>query len=433
MEDQAVLSDTIEALRKLSQDSRLRPEERQAVAKDLNEIDAFSTKLENGRIEIAAFGEVSAGKSALLNALAGKTVFAVAAGHGSTREIGRTEWKKDSSKWSETGFARNELILVNTPGINEAEGDIRAKLAQDTVRYTDLILFVTDSDLNGVEMDALRVLRDLNKPILIVVNKVDLFKKQEIREITVSIAAKVNGMINASDIVFAAGAPREREREIQKADGSVEIVNYQPQPVIEELETRIIEILEREGKAIMALNANLFASDVDDRIKGLKQQVRGKEVVKLINYCMGAKAIVVAANPVPVFDIAAGIGTDAFMIQRIAAIYGAGFSIRDSEKMVWEILRAWGLMAAAEYGLHFAADLLKGLTLGAGTVLTAVPQGLAAAWSTYVVGNAANIYFRDGGWGSRSPKEIVREILESSSAKSVLAPIREKLKAKFGR
>ena len=65
----------------------------------------------------------------------------------------------------------------------------------------------------------------------------------------------------------------------------------------------------------------------------------------------------------------------------------------------------------------------------------AVPQGLAAAWSTYVVGNAANVYFRDAGWGGRSPKEIVQEILTGAETQktSILASIRDQLKAKFGR
>jgi len=197
----------------------------------------------------------------------------------------------------------------------------------------------------------------------------------------------------------------------------------------------MLEVLDREGKAIIALNASLFASDVSDRIGELKRKVRGKEVARLINYFMFGKAIVVGANPVPVFDILAGIATDALMVQRIGAIYGTEFSLKSAQSMVLEILRAWGLMAAAEYGLHLAADLLRTVTFGTSTVLTAVPQGLAAAWSTYVVGNAANIYFRDAGWSGRSAKDIVQGILAGAEKNktSILEPIRDQLMAKFGR
>jgi small GTP-binding protein len=423
MEDQSILPDTIEALRKLSEDARLRPQERASIEKEMQDIEEFTAKLENGRVEIAAFGEVGSGKSALLNALAGEQVFAVSAEHGSTDKV------------SKAGFKNTRLILVDTPGINEAAGELRGKLAEETVRYTDLVLFVADGDLNRVEVDALKELCDLHKPMLLVINKADLLGPAQVKEISESILRKVGHRIGAADIVFAAAAPRETEREIHKADGNVEIVRYQPKPKIDMLEKRMLEVLDREGKAIIALNASLFATDVSEQISALKQHVRGKEVRRLIYYFMLGKALVVGANPVPVFDVLAGMASDALMVQRIGAIYGTDFSLKNAQGMVLEILRAWGLMAAAEYGLHVAADLLRTVTFGTSTVLTAVPQGLAAAWSTYVVGNAANVYFRDVGWGGRSAKEIVQEILTGAETQktSILAPIRDQLKAKFGR
>ncbi len=423
MQDQSLLPDTIEALRRLSGDARLRPQERATIEKEMHEIEEFSAKLENGRLEIAAFGEVGSGKSALLNALAGEKIFAVSAEHGSTDKVAKT------------GFKNTKLVLVDTPGINEAAGELRGKLAEDTVRYTDLVLFVADGDLNKVEVDAFRQLSDLHKPIVLVINKADLYGSAQIKEISESVLKKVGNRIGAADIVFAAAAPRESEREIHKADGTIEIVSFQPKPKIESLEARMLEVLDREGKAIIALNASLFASDVSDRIKALKQHVRGKEVARLINYFMLGKALVVGANPVPVFDVLAGMATDALMVQRIGAIYGTDFSLKNAQSMVLEILRAWGLMAAAEYGLHLAADLLRTVTFGTSTVITAVPQGLAAAWSTYVVGHAANIYFRDAGWSGRSPKDIVQDILSGAEKQktSILGPIRDQLKAKFGR
>ncbi len=423
MNDQSILPDTVEALRTLSGDARLRPQERAAIEREMHDIEEFTAKLENGRLEIAAFGEVGSGKSALLNALAGEKIFAVSAEHGSTDKVAKT------------GFKNTKLVLVDTPGINEAAGELRGKLAEETVRYTDLVLFVADGDLNRVELDAFRQLSDLHKPVILVINKADLFGAAQIKEISESILRKVGNRLGAADIVFAAAAPKEAEREIHKADGSIEVVAFQPKPKIEALEARMLEVLDREDKAIIALNASLFASDVSDRIKELKQHVRGKEVKRLINYFMVGKALVVGITPVPVFDILGGMATDAVLVQRIGAIYGTDFTLKNAQNMVLEILRAWGLTAAAEYGLHVAADLLRTVTFGTSTVITAVPQGLAAAWSTYVVGNAANIYFRDAGWGGRSPKDIVQDILAGAEKEktSILGPVRDQLKAKFGR
>ena len=172
MQDQSILPDTIEALRKLSADARLRPQERASIEKEMRDIEEFTAKLENGRVEIAAFGEVGSGKSALLNALAGEKIFAVSAEHGSTDKVAKA------------GFKNTKLILVDTPGINEAAGELRGKLAEETVRYTDLVLFVADGDLNRVEVDAVTQLCDLHKPMLLVINKADLYGPAQIKEIS---------------------------------------------------------------------------------------------------------------------------------------------------------------------------------------------------------------------------------------------------------
>ncbi|MBN1851363.1 MAG: hypothetical protein JW829_01515, partial [Pirellulales bacterium] len=49
-------------------------EERAELARDLDQLHAMAEKLESGRIEIVVFGEISTGKSALINALVGKAV-----------------------------------------------------------------------------------------------------------------------------------------------------------------------------------------------------------------------------------------------------------------------------------------------------------------------------------------------------------------------
>jgi len=55
MNDQSILPDTVEALRRLSADERLRPQERAAVEAEMHDIEEFTSKLENGRLEITAF------------------------------------------------------------------------------------------------------------------------------------------------------------------------------------------------------------------------------------------------------------------------------------------------------------------------------------------------------------------------------------------
>lgn len=74
----------------------------------------------------------------------------------------------------------------------------------------------------------------------------------------------------------------------------------------------------------------------------------------------------------------------------------------------------------------------KALTLGYGTILTAVPQGAAAGYGSYVVGQAAKYYFEHGAsWGGEGPKPIVRRILDETDKLSVLARLRAEIRRKL--
>ena len=71
----------------------------------------------------------------------------------------------------------------------------------------------------------------------------------------------------------------------------------------------------------------------------------------------------------------------------------------------------------------------KALTLGYGTVLTAVPQGAAAGYGSYIVGQTAKYYFEHGAsWGGEGPKKIVKRILDETDKQSVLERLKDEIR-----
>ncbi len=70
---------TLDRLRQCS------PEEKRALRHELDQLQAMLAKLTSGRVEIAVFGEISTGKSALINALLGQAVTEVDVRGGWTR------------------------------------------------------------------------------------------------------------------------------------------------------------------------------------------------------------------------------------------------------------------------------------------------------------------------------------------------------------
>lgn len=417
--------DTLATLRRLAQSAELRDSERETVAEDLRDIDAMLAKLEQGVVEIAVFGEINSGKSSLLNALIGRKVFATSAEGGKTRERDRHDWQPDLKSFR--GLADSRLVVVDTPGLNEVGGLDRAVLAHKVVRYSDIVLFVSFGDLNDNEYAAIRMLHELDKPIVLVLNKIDLFRRHELTETLTAVQRRVAGLIGEADIVFAAADPRPMLRLATQLDGRQHEEEVQRPPIVEDLQARILEILMREGKAVVALNANLFAAEVSERIARLKVEARQMEAETLINRFMWVKACAVALNPIPLADIAGGALSDAVMVQRLGEVYGQSFSRANAQRLIGEILGAWGVAVTVEWVTHFAAGALKTTVPLLGHAIAAVPQAMAAAWTCYVVGQAAMRYFRDGGWGPRGAKAIVREIVDGIDQDSVLKPLKERL------
>lgn len=422
-------TDTLDTLRRLSRSDELRETEREAVAEDLADIDTMLAKLEQGVVEIAAFGEINSGKSSLLNALLGSRVFATSAEGGKTREQTRYQWTPALKEFA--GLGDSKLVVVDTPGINEVGGLDRTVLAHKAVRYSDIVLFVTFGDLNDVEFAALKLLHELDKPIILVLNKIDLFKRRELEETLASVRRRVVPMIGDADIVFAAADPTPSVRLVTLPDGSEREEEVKRAPIIEDLQARILEILSREGKAVVALNANLFAAEVSERIARLKVEARQLEAERLITRFMWIKACAVALNPIPIADIAGGALSDGVMVQKLGEVYGQSFSRTNANKLIREILGAWGIAVTVEWATHLLSGALKTTVPIVGHAVVAVPQALAASWTCYVIGQAANRYFRDGGWGPRGAKAIVREILASLDQDSVLTPLRERLLARI--
>ena len=80
----------------------------------------------------------------------------------------------------------------------------------------------------------------------------------------------------------------------------------------------------------------------------------------------------------------------------------------------------------------WGSALFKGFTVGLGTPLTMIPQGAAAGFSSYIVGQAAKHYFEHGGsWGADSAKDVVNQILDNTDKDSVLNHLKDEIRKKM--
>ena len=408
-----------ESLRQLLDDSRIPDDVRESLRNDYTQVRGMLDKLEHGHLHVAVFGRVSVGKSSLLNALLGQTVFSVSVLHGETRSVNMQQWQE---------YSDGGLFLIDTPGINEIDGESREKMAHEVANRADLVLFVVDGDLTDVEFQALKTVTGSHRPTLLLVNKADRYTEKEQQQLRSVLRNRTQGMIAPENLIFTT-AQASRQTIIYVDEHGEEIESIRERPInISALKTRLWDIIEAEGKTLSALNASLFAGhlskEVGQRILAIKREL-GEQTIRL--YCIG-KGVAVAFNPIPVADLLAAAAIDATMIVHLSKLYGLPISRNEASDLIRTILGQMLLLAGTVWAVHLVSSALKLGSAGISTLITGAAQGAVAWYSTLVVGRVAEEWLANGkSWGDAGPKLTVERILDSLDRDSVLTEAREEI------
>jgi small GTP-binding protein len=412
-----------ESLRELVRDERLPDGVREALSHDYEAVQAMLEKIEHGHLHLSVFGRVSTGKSSLLNALIGEERFSVSPLHGETRFSSMEAWSEEEA---------GGVYLIDTPGLDEAGGEDREALAREVAGRSDLVIFVLDSDLTETERKALQSVLAQGRPVIVALNKIDLYTDDEREALLRSVCAKTEGLIDPDHVIPVAAQPRPQTVVETDTEGNEISVQRPREPDVAALRLKLWEILEAEGKTLAALNASLFAADLSDqvgrRILAARREI-GDRLVR--TYCIG-KGIAVAFNPVPVADLFAAAFIDVGMVVHLSRVYGLPLSRQEAGSIIKVIVAESAALMGTVWALHLVSSALKVGTLGLSTVLTAGAQGAIAYYSTYLVGKAAAEYLAKGkSWGEGGPKKVVKRILDSLDRDTVLRDARREIQARL--
>ena len=404
-------------LRELIEDTTIPSAVRAELAAEFEEIESISNKLRAGEVHIAAFGRVGVGKSSLLNALLGRDAFSTSPLHGETRREGREVWHS---------LREGHVVLIDTPGIDELDGAEREELARRVSRRSDVTLMLCEGDLTEFEHLALSELCAAQRMVLLVLNKADRYTAEEREALLRRLEERCVGLLPPDRILAASAAPRP-ETVIRVDDSGVERESRrQREPDIALLKERLWALLEKEGQTLAALNAALFASELDEKVAGRIVAARQAVAEKIIRkYCVG-KGLLVALNPVPVTDLLAAAGSDIAMVIHLGEVYGFSLSRREATKLLLTISAQLVALMGAYWGMNLVTSALKTASVGLSTALTATAQGALAWYATDVTGRMAQSWFSRGkSWGSAGPRETARTILDSVDRDSVIQSARD--------
>ncbi len=411
--------------------------ERSGLEGSIDGLTAMIDKLDQSVIHIAAFGMVGRGKSSLLNALLGRNAFRTGAIHGVTQTEQIADWET-----LETANRNSHIQLIDTPGIDEVQGEDRAELAQLVASRSDLLLFVVSGDITQVEHQALSALRDVGKPMILVFNKIDQYPDTDRQSIYEKIRDdRVKTLLSPDEIVMASAAPLVPIA-TREPDGRLKVTMTQGPSQVTDLKLKILEILDREGKALVALNSMLYADEVNEQIVHRKLKIRDRGADRIIWNGVIAKSLAVALNPITVLDVVSSAAIDVALIVSLSKLYGIAMTEKGALNLLKTIAMAMGGITAGELLATLGLGTLKSI-LGASAPVTgglslapylsvAVTQAGVAGVSSYGIGQVAKAYFANGAtWGDAGPKAVVTRILDSLDEASILARIKEELRGKL--
>jgi GTP-binding protein Era len=298
---------------------------------------------------------------------------------------------------------------------------------------SDLVIFVLDGDVTETELEALKAVLAQGRPVIVALNKSDLYTSGEIDALLNSIRSITQGLVEPDSVIVAAAQPRAQSVVEVDASGREVTTERAREPDVAALRLRLWEILEAEGKTLAALNASLFAADLSDQVGRRILAARKELGDRLVRtYCVG-KGIAVALNPVPVADLFAAAFIDVGMVVHLSRVYDLPLSRKEAGSIVRVIIAESAALMATVWALHLVSSALKVGTLGLSTILTAGAQGAIAYYSTYLVGEAAGKYLAEGkSWGYGGPKKVVKEILDTLDRDTVLLDAKREIQARLG-
>ena len=428
---------------------------RQAAVKNgIDQLTALMSKLDSSNLCVAVFGLVSRGKSAVINALMGENVLATGPLNGVTKWPRSVYWTPEvSDPQKSDGEPDLKIELIDTPGLDEVEGDALEDKAQVIAQQADLILFDVSCDVTQSEYLALQQLYATRKPLLLVFNKVDLYPDTDRTTVAANLqslwqqaeenADLPQGTRLVDDIVMISAEPAPIQIRTEWPDGRVTNEWESPPAQIEPLRTALLDIIQDEGPTLVALNALRQAGIIEETLSKTTAELNQGKADELIWLYAKYKAIAVAFNPVAILDILGGVSADIVMIRALSRLYGFPMTSFEASKLWRSIIGSSGTLLLSEFGsglilgfgksgaaLWSALESFSGLTAYAGAMTA---QAGAAGYGTYAVGQAAKQFQQPACSGGQIRfNSVMQNILALAKADSTLERLQAEIKETIG-
>ena len=237
------------------------------VSSALEEIHEQRRRRSSGEIFIAVYGEISSGKSSLVQALVPDIELETDPRAGTTTEIRHFSWLAPSG---------DRIIIADLPGFN-LEDDTAAL---EETRRAHLVIFLCDSDLTASQMAQLKYLHELDKPLVLALNKADQYCPQELEALRERFQERT-GLEKDNIVTITTGG---REEVIRMLGEEMEQRSERSRkPEISHLRSAVQRHLDQNRELMESLRDTAVLTLASEKLEAARDQYRNQQAQDLVN------------------------------------------------------------------------------------------------------------------------------------------------------
>ena len=303
-----------------------------------NEIITFNQqllRLKEKIIRIGVYGKTGVGKSSISNKILQENFFQTGILNGSTKSAYSKEFELKNN------FI-NSIELFDYPGFDICNVDKKEEEIRH-LRTLDLILFTTAGDLNRQELDKLLWLIKQGKNLIIIINKIDIWGRDEIKIIKENIRTKLPINCKIPIITYSI-----KDNDLCDTN---KIYNY------------LNITLNRIGYSLLIYNTYQLANNLAYNIKETRLIKRKQKAQSLIGKFATLKASSVALNPMIFIDIAGSATLDTLLINELSKLYGLKMKSKSAISLLKSLSFNNILLGITQVSIHSSLNLIKKMSL----------------------------------------------------------------------
>jgi GTP-binding protein EngB required for normal cell division len=333
------------------------------------ELQELASRQKEGTVHLCFFGEISTGKSSLIRALVPDADVTIDVVGGSTLDIRHYRWQNDNGA---------VILLTDVPGTGGLEQGLDEVARQEALR-AQVVVFVCDGDLARQEKQAIEWLLELDKPLVLVMNKSDRYDPAEQSLLMKRLLEHLHDLGGdlMRDRVVAVSAGGAADAVQKLPDGSERIVRRDRAADIGVLVVAINRLLEEEAPELDVRRDRAVFRLTAEKLADAERRYREQRAEQIIRSSTRKAVIGALAAISPGTDIVIQGYVGTTMTRALCRLYGA--SPRDLDIEEFLSLSQSRAGKALPLALAVAGNGLKafpGIGTVAGGLVHAVAYGL---------------------------------------------------------